>query len=200
MQATFNTSWLVRKLPNLEPVCTYPGLAQFVPLRESADAIIAFLTRWTQKLGLDGVYLDGRSNDALTAQYYHDVLSSAEYDVNGDGDADSVNTMAQLYAMWAPYLTARLRAALGEKAVMLANSAGALGDSAMNGVTIELEYCMKTAGCIDSVWAQAQIGARPALGAFWLTHAEIVPEDYDRGGGGGGGGGADTMTYESRVE
>lgn len=36
---------------------------------------------------------------------------------------------------------------------------------------------MKTAGYIDSVWAQAQIGARPALGAFWLTHAEIVPAE-----------------------
>jgi hypothetical protein len=85
------------------------------------------------------------------------------------------------YSAWAPALVARLRARLGPGALMLANSAGPLSDSNLDGITIEMEACLDVRACTDAMLGQAAASAAAARpgsapsSVFWLTHAEAMP-------------------------
>ena len=57
--------------------------------------------------------------------------------------------------------------------ILVGNSAGALSDPALNGITLEMEACASR-NCTDAALAQAAVGAQPPLGVFWLTHAESM--------------------------
>jgi hypothetical protein len=86
------------------------------------------------------------------------------------------------YFAWAPAFVAAIRAKLGPKGVMLANSAGSLSDSSLSGITIEMEQCTGNRGgtrkCSDALNAQrlatASAGVTP-LSVLWLTHSEAMP-------------------------
>ena len=66
---------------------------------------------------------------------------------------------------------------------MLANSAGSLSDSSLNGVTIEMEACVAARGgsrrCSDALAAQKlaseTIAGVTPLSVLWLTHSESMP-------------------------
>ena len=47
-----------------------------------------------------------------------------------------------MYWAWRPAFVAELRKNLGEDAVILANSAGAVSDPSLSGITIEMESCV----------------------------------------------------------
>jgi hypothetical protein len=47
-----------------------------------------------------------------------------------------------MYWAWRPAFVAEVRKILGEDAVILANSAGAVSDPSLSGITIEMESCV----------------------------------------------------------
>jgi hypothetical protein len=57
----WNTSWSVTRLTGGDEgiVCGYPGLSSYVWMEESATAVSAWLAAWLQRVGFDGLYLDG---------------------------------------------------------------------------------------------------------------------------------------------
>lgn len=70
-------------------------------------------------------------------------------------------------------MTYKLRAALGPDALILANSAGALSDPALNGITIEMESCLVMEACADALLGQHAVAQSPATSIMWLTHSEV---------------------------
>ena len=177
LQQVFSPLWAVRNLTaGAVPVCTYPGLAHFVPNRNSTLPLVSFVAAWVEFLGTDGVYLDGFMNGDVTRTVYEQYFAAGDMDADGDGVAESVGTMLAVYSTWAPLLVHALRARLGAARLLVSNSAGPLGSDALNGITIEMQYCDGAPQmCHDFVAAQEAMGAQPPLGIFWLTHPEVVP-------------------------
>jgi hypothetical protein len=108
--------------------------------------------------GFDGLYLDQRLSPAL----YGEVLAAhglqnVSVDSDGDGKANSLSDIVDQYATWAPVLTRGLRAALGPDAIILANSAGELNDTAVNGLTIEMEACINITRCQEAISASCAV-------------------------------------------
>ena len=86
-----------------------------------------------------------------------------------------------MYWAWRSAFVAQLRQILGEKAIILANSAGAVSDPSLSGITIEMESCVGGAPalqhCADALEGQraATIAAgRKPVSALWLTHSEAM--------------------------
>ena len=50
--------------------------------------------------------------------------------------------MQGMYWAWRPAFVAEVRKILGDDAVILANSAGAVSDPSLSGITIEMESCV----------------------------------------------------------
>ena len=59
------------------------------------------------------------------------VKPGRKYDCDGDGVADSSADVEGMYFAWAPAFVALVRQALGQDAVMLANSAGSISDTSV---------------------------------------------------------------------
>ena len=106
---------------------------------------------------------------------------TCEYDYDGDGEADSPTEHAGMYWAWRSAFVAALRQRMGEKALIFANSAGAVSDPSLSGVTIEMESC--TGGkagvqhCSDALEGQraATLAAgREAVSVLWMTHSESM--------------------------
>lgn len=152
-------------------ICSYPGLADHIPHAESVAALVPLLASTVRASTFDGVYLDNRlsaelfANDARAASFEHGAHVSWATTKAGAID---------MYTAWAPVLSFRLRAVLGPNAILIGNSAGALSDPSLNGVTLEMEACASR-NCTDAALAQAAVGAKPNVGVFWLTHAEAMP-------------------------
>jgi hypothetical protein len=51
-------------------ICGYPGLASYVPFKESVDVMVSLLSNWILSYGFDGIYLDG----TLRLTVYQNVL------------------------------------------------------------------------------------------------------------------------------
>jgi len=90
--------------------------------------------------GFDGLYMDGYLQPSL--QNFKQCIVKEEgctsfmkagrsYDCDGDGVADSGADVAGQYYAWGPAFVALMRQRLGEKAILLANSAGSLSDSSV---------------------------------------------------------------------
>ena len=73
---------------------------------------------------------------------------------------------------WSPFFTWSLRQRLPD-AVIVANSAGALSDSALNGLTIEMEACVDYVACSNAIEGQLAVAAQPPVGVMWLTHRYV---------------------------
>ena len=154
--------------------CAYPGLAMFVPSAQSALLVADFVGGFVLEAGFDGVYLDGYEPPTVKS-----VACAGACDYNGDGQADSPKEALAQYTAWAPALVARLRSRLGPSALLLANSAGPLSDSSLDGLTIEMEACLDARACTDAMLGQAAASAAARPGSaiasvFWLTHAEVM--------------------------
>ena len=157
--------------------CAYPGLAMFVPSAATAGPVADLVADFVIAAGFDGLYMDGYEPPTVKS-----VACAGACDFNGDGVAETPKEALAQYTAWAPALVARLRARLGAGALMLANSAGALSDASVDGLTIEMEACLDERACTDAMLGQAAAAAaaRPSGGAapasvFWLTHSEVMP-------------------------
>jgi hypothetical protein len=103
------------------------------------------------------------------------TYSASSFDHGGHVSwATSKADAIAMYTAWAPVLSFRLRAVLGPDAIIIGNSAGALSDPSLNGLTLEMEACASR-NCTDAALAQAEVGTKPNVGVFWLTHAESMP-------------------------
>jgi len=171
----FSPEYAVRPIPlnySNPIVCRYPGLASYVLMKKSADVIVDFIADWAEKYGFDGFYLDNQFSSASFAQY--NPTGGGSIDVNGDGIADSIEDIVTQYTNWRPYYTQKLRKRL-PNAIIMGNSGGPLSDPAMNGLSLEMEYCEDVQRCIDIFEAQAAVGVSPPLSILWLTHSNIIP-------------------------
>ena len=79
------------------------------------------------------------------------------YDIDGDGAAETPEEVTASYFAWGPAFVAAMRAKLGAKRLILANSAGAISDSsaggpagAINGPAHYREYTHSTLTCTSS--------------------------------------------------
>ena len=79
-----------------------------------------------------------------------------------------------MYWAWRPVFVAQMRKILGEDAVILANSAGAVSDPSLSGITIEMESCVGrlptdvTDICVPLSFAQRALNTALCL-CRWLT-------------------------------
>ena len=170
---------------------SYPGLAKYVWTNRSAPAMAAFLGDWLVANGFDGLYLDGYLEPDLVN--FQDCSVPREgcqsfmkpnrtYDIDGDGVADDAAEMNGSYFAWGPAFVAAMRTKLGQKGIVLANSAGSLSDSSLSGITVEMEACTGKRGgtrkCSDALNAQrlatASAGVAPHS-VLWLTHSDAIP-------------------------
>ena len=100
------------------------------------------------------------------------------FDSNGDGKPETTEQLMQQYAHFKPEFTRRLRQELGAGAMMLANTAGRANDSALNGVTIEMEACVGATAhqrCINALAEQHAVSHSPPVSVMWLTHSSSMP-------------------------
>jgi len=179
VQNMFPSSWAVNQLnPNGSKavICGYPGLASYVLFKKSADAMSAFLGKYIKNVGFDGIYLDGYERPTVYQSVFNSsVKNIAQFDVNGDGQPDTLKQATDQYETWANYFVFQLRTLSGPNGVILANSAGAVSVPMLNGLTIEMESCMSTGPCTDALVAQNAMASSPGMSVMWLTHSEAMP-------------------------
>lgn len=122
--------------------------------------------------------------------------------IDGMGtNASGVDLQAQ-YAAWKPYYTAKLRLALGNDKIVIANvPIPAYPDPNLNGITVEFEHCrgdqnphdaavdglsVGTSLTLSYACEQTLLGQHaltsmqsalqlPSIFALWLTHSEVIP-------------------------
>ena len=157
---------------------SYPGLASYIWNAKLAPLMANFFAKWLKDNGFDGLYLDGYVEPDKRRFAIPDGQS---WDMDGDGVADSADTMAGSYFAWAPAFVGSLRAQLGKDVIILANSAGSVSDPSLSGITIEMESCTGAAGvphCANALDGQhlsttsAEISPHSVL---WLTHSNAMP-------------------------
>ena len=200
-------------------------VAAWIPSEASASAMARFHAEVTAE-GFDGLYVDdfmpafypkwaqyaqaisaadGAAELAACARINPDAYGrpgtagancSSRFAAAGDGANSSLADLQAQYSAWRPYYTARLRQALGDDKLILANvPVPALSDPSLDGVTIEFEHCKGdeaphlgsgssgsalSAACAQTPLAQKAVteqrGRRtPPVLALWLTHSEVVP-------------------------
>jgi hypothetical protein len=159
-------------------ICTYPGLARYVPCRESVEIVTKLITRWVTETAFDGVYLDMSLRSSLYATVAREQLPQfGKVDANGDSRPDSLDDIIDQYVAWRPVLSHELRTRLPSH-IIIGNSAGALSDPSFSGLTIEMEACTDLSRCADALVAQHEASSAlsaPQNSIMWLTHAESVP-------------------------
>jgi hypothetical protein len=180
----FDRSWAVRLLPENGsipiPQCLYFFGLSYVPFEKSVQAIGTFLSKWIREKGFDGLYLDEyfpldvfeRVFTSKTGGFF----SNLTLDTDGDGKQDTPQEITAQYSKWRNALTAMLRKELGPSAVLIANTAGAGADAALNGITLEMEACVDAAKCKGWFKEQEQIGAKPPMSVIWTCNIESMPE------------------------
>ena len=126
--------------------------------------------------------MDGYEDPQLAHGGTKGLDPARKYDVNGDGVADSLVEIAEMYQAWAPAFVAMLRGAVGNDAVLLANSAGSVSDGSLNGLTIEMEGCVASSGgmekcsnALDGQMMATKAAGRTPVSVLWLTHSESMP-------------------------
>jgi hypothetical protein len=74
-----------------------------------------------------------------------------------------------------------VRKVLGEDAIILANSAGGVGDPSLSGITIEMESCTggdagirRCADALEGQKAATEAAGRDAHSVLWMTHSESM--------------------------
>ena len=106
---------------------------------------------------------------------------TCEWDYDGDGVPDPPSVHAGMYFAWRSAFVAMIRQILGDEAIILANSAGAVSDPSLSGLTIEMEAC--TGGragiqhCADALEGQkvaTEAAGRTAISVLWMTHSSSM--------------------------
>jgi hypothetical protein len=103
---------------------------------------------------------------------------TCEYDFDGDGVPELDTERATEYWAWRSAFVAMIRKILGPQAVVLANSAGAVSDPSLSGLTIEMESCTggevgikNCASALNGQRAASVAAGREPLSVLWMTHS-----------------------------
>lgn len=118
------------------------NVAGYVVTPAAAEQLAAFHKDVTMALPWDGLYVD--EFDAAFPPSWISTFAdqSSAYDINNDGIADTLGDLQAQYAAFKPYFSQKLREAIGEDKLLIANSGtNVLGDASLNGITIESEDC-----------------------------------------------------------
>jgi len=156
-------------------MCTYPGLATFIPSQDTSKIIANFLSKVVFDAQFDGIYLDNTVDVQLLEKGFESILQNIDFDCDGDGKKNTMTEFLMQYQAWAPYVAFQLRQNLGPNAFILGNSAGALSNPDFNGITLEMEACLETKVCMDALQGQYSVHPNGALSILWLTHSEVMP-------------------------
>ena len=196
MKDYFNASLAITNLDTGEPACVTfgpsGGIAGYVFSRASADAIATYHREVTLRgASWDGIYLD-ELDDAFPSRWKGTIANqTSNFDINGDGVADSFDELDAQYAAWRPYYTQVMRAAVGPDRLLIGNGgAPATADPALNGRTIEFESCCQgthgtacpssevapgLAICRSTLAGQAAVSVQPPVSVMWHTHEYVLP-------------------------
>jgi hypothetical protein len=198
----FKPEWAITNLHTKQPVCPFGAspspldpspkvdpVAAAVLMQDSALALVRYHKEVTLAAPYDGLYLDDFEL-MFPASWVSNVVAftNNSFDTNGDGQPDTVASLQAQYAAWKPYYSAQLRAALGPEMLLLANTGSpAASDAALDGQTIEFEWCTASRGglraCIAELEGQHAIssaadgGRRTPLSVMWLTDAKALPAE-----------------------
>lgn len=161
------------------------GLPQYVFRPEIIEIVVAFHRDVTMAAGWDGMYLD-QTNAVYPNWRRATVLAqTTNFDVDGDGLADRIDDVAAQWAANRPLYTQRLREVLGGSVCLVANSGGALGDPALNGITLEGVGSRFTADEGRShLIGQRAVSMAPFTAVLWATTPEssepsrLVAEEF----------------------
>ena len=172
LSQVFELDWTVNLLENgtRHPLCKYYFGPVFVPFQKSVDALVPYVAGWVKQIGFDGLYLDEVFPSASIA-FPLSLLRTRRFDADGDGQPETVDELVQQFERFQPQLASGLRSALGQHAVILANSVVGERSSALNGLTIEMESCAGSNyhRCVETLMAQHNVSEQPAFAILWLT-------------------------------
>ena len=172
LEAMFDSTWCIMDLDadtcvRMDSPRTHPA---WIPFQESADSLIAFASRLPFNLyggdDWDGAYLD---NCAADVPAWRIALLPTHFDCDGDGLPNTVQEMQDQWDTYRPYLTAGLRGVVGDR-ILVGNSAGALVDPSLSGITIEgVGHTKSYADSKAAFEAQKAVAHLPFVGVAWVT-------------------------------
>lgn len=112
------------------------AVASYIPREPSIQALVNFHANVTMQVSWDGFYVD-QCNAAYPNHRKNTLLSITDrFDVDANNIPDSMELLVVRYAEGRPLLTQKLRERFPAK-IIVANSGGALGDPALNGLCLE---------------------------------------------------------------
>jgi hypothetical protein len=189
LRAYFDSTYCVHVISTGECLRQGQNSPAWVPCKESIDILAQFHAAFTMNAdstwtGWSGGLFDGMYIDDCTAAYPNfrmayiadSIAAGRPIDVNGDGVADDTTAVQLQWKTWRPYLTEKMREVVGEKP-LIANSAGRIDDTCVNGICIEGIGHTATEDSA-TVWFQDQkaVGHGPFMGVGWVkTSADTVP-------------------------
>jgi hypothetical protein len=188
LEAVFNASWAVTNLHTNTPVCPFGeghAVAAFIPNAESAPIMAQYIA--SQAVDFDGVYVDDLVHEfSPTFMANIENITGNYYDIDGDGVRDTRRDVAAQFTAWQPVYLSLLRQHLGDNHVIIGNTGQpSTPHPALNGISIELEWCNEVAPsntsrvheCQETLAAsvaQAALSGRPALNIVWLTKSRTA--------------------------
>jgi hypothetical protein len=174
LSKSFDASWTINLLDidtnRTQPLCNYYFGPMFCPFQKSIDALVPYVAGWVKHRGFDELYLDEFFPSASIA-FPLSLLANISFDADGDGKPETVADLVAQFHKFKPLMAAELRKALGDEAIILANTVVGEQSSALNGFTIEMESCTGSNydKCLATVEAQYKISVQPAMAIMWLT-------------------------------
>jgi hypothetical protein len=157
-----------------DPAIPGSGVPSWIVGQRSADALAAFHRDVTMPLGWDGIYIDNCTRNYPNWRKADIDEQTDSIDVDEDGIADTWGQVDAIYHTWRPYFTERLREHLGASAILVGNAGGPLGDSKLNGITLESVGSRFTiAQARQYFTGQAVLSATPRVNVAWI----IQPRD-----------------------
>jgi hypothetical protein len=146
------------------------ALPAYIISKKTADILVTFLRDHMAGLGWDGLYVDQCTSEYPSWRKALLDSLTTEFDIDGDGVADTMDKLDAQYATWRPYFTQRLREVLGNDVVLVANAGGPLVDSTLNGITLEGVGTRFTVPDARSyLQGQGAVAHAPFVSALWIT-------------------------------
>lgn len=155
------------------------GLMHAIPHQRNVEILVAFHRDVTMAAGFDGLYLD--ESYSVYPPWRRSAVSaqSANFDVDADGLADTVDKLVTKWSNGRAAMTSRLRQVFGNSVYLVANAGGPLVDSNLNGITLEgVGVRFTFAQAKSYLLAQKAVGRAPFVGAGWVTSAASALPTY----------------------
>ncbi|GJM44919.1 MAG: hypothetical protein DHS20C21_17610 [Gemmatimonadota bacterium] len=163
----------------------------FVLNQDSADVLVAFHRDVTMAMDWDGLYIDQCTLRFPVSKKRLLEEADTEYDINGDGVADTYEELEIQYETWRPYFTSELRRVVRRnvasaprgarnKVILLGNAGGPLADPALNGLTLEgIGVAYSPFAAIEWALAQEAVSVSPKMTGGWIRlPVSVIPTTY----------------------